>query len=141
VPKRSSLLRVVWTFLAVGSSFPILADTLGSAAWNGVNFVGCLFLIASVGGTVGLLAGFYSAFSLRTVFRWITFASALTIVALSAIYAAGFIFTRTEGVPLNSPIYFGSFQMPILLLYAIAILCCFAEALLYLPGKKNQESR
>jgi hypothetical protein len=43
--------------------------------------------------------------------------SALAIVALSAIYAGGFIFGRTPGVPLSNPIYFGRFHAPILLLY------------------------
>jgi hypothetical protein len=118
-----------------------LADTLGSAAWNGVNFVVCLYLVASVGGTIGLLAGFRSAFSQSKVLEWITCVSALGVTALSAIYAAGFIFSRSDGVPLNSSIYFGRFQAPILLLYGIAILCCLVETLLYFPRGKKLEAR
>src|SRR5689334_20918820 len=56
MPKRSRLLRVLWTLLAAVSSLPVLFDTVGSAAWNGVNFVVCLYLIASVAGTIGLFA-------------------------------------------------------------------------------------
>jgi len=141
VLKLSSLLRALWTFLAIVSSFPILANTLGSAAWNGVNFVVCLYILASVGGTVGMLAGFCSAFSQRTVLKWITFMGALVLVTLGAIYAAGFIFSRSDGVPLDSPVYFGSIRAPILLLYAIAILCCLVEALLYFPGRRRLEAR
>ena len=135
--KRSPLLRVLCTLLAAISSFPVLAFTVGSAAWNGVNFVVCLYLIASVAGTVGLVAGFCSAFSQRRLLEWITCVSALAIVALSAIYAAGFIFGRTPGVPLSDPIYFGRFHAPILLLYGVAFLCCLIEALLYFPHDKK----
>jgi ABC-type branched-subunit amino acid transport system permease subunit len=113
----------------------VLGDTLGSAAWNGVNLVVCLYLIASIGGTIGLLAGFFSAFSTRKIFKWITCVSALAMMILSGVYAAGFIFGRTEGVPLSAPFYFGRFPTPILLFYAIAILFCLVEALLYLPSK------
>ncbi len=140
VPRRTPLLQVLWTFLALGSSLPVLADTVGSAAWNGVNWVVWLYLIASAGGTIGLLAGFCSAFSQRRALKWITCVGALVVVALSAIYAAGFIFNRTAGVPLSDPMYFGSFQAPILLLYAAAILCCLVEALLYLPGYRKMEA-
>jgi ABC-type branched-subunit amino acid transport system permease subunit len=135
------LLRILWTFLALASSLPVLADTLGSAAWNGVNFVVCLYLIASAGGSIGLLAGFYSAFSHGRVLKWITCVAALAVVSVSAIYAAGFVFGRTAGVPLSDPMYFGSFHAPTLLLYAIAIFCCLVEALLYLPGHGTREVR
>ena len=141
MPNRSSLRRVLWTFLAVVSSFPVLAVTVGSAAWNGVNFVVCLYLIASVGGTICLLAGFCSASSQRKFLRWVTCVGALAVTTLSAIYAAGFVFGRTDGVPLNSPIYFGHFHAPILFLYAVAILCCLVEALLYIPGNRVPEAR
>jgi hypothetical protein len=134
MPRWFSLLRVVWTFLAVGSSLPILAYTVGSAAWNGVNWVVWLYLIASAGGSIGLLAGFCSAFSRSTGLKWITCVAALAVVLVSAIYAAGFTFGRTAGMPLNDPMYFGSFHAPILLLYANAVLCCLAEAMLYFPA-------
>lgn len=133
-------LRVLWTFLAVASSFPVWADTVGSAAWNGVNWIVCLYLIASTGGFIGLLAGFWSAFSSRSFPKWVTCFAALAVVVVSAIYAAGFIFTRTAGVPLSEPIYFGSFHPPILVLYAAAILCCLVEALLYFPGGRRLEA-
>ncbi len=141
MPRRSPYLRVMWTFLAVGSSLPVLAETLGSAAWNGVNWVVWLYLIASAGGSIGLVAGFCSAFSQRRVLKWITCVAALAVVSVSAIYAAGFIFNRTAGVPLSDPIYFGSFHAPILLLYAVAILVCLVETLLYLPGHRKLAAR
>ena len=140
--KRSPLLQVLWTLLAVGSSVLILFDTLGYAAWNGVNFVMCLYLVASAAGTIGLLAGFCSAFSQRRFLKWVTCVSALAIVALSAIYAAGFIFGRTPGVPLSDQIYlFGRFRTPILLLYGVAFLCCLTEALLYFPRDRKLQTR
>lgn len=135
MPKRSLLSRAVWTLLAVMSSLPVLADTVGSAAWNGVNFVVCLYLIASIAGTIGLMAGFWSAFSQRRFLEWITCISAFAIVALSAIYAAGFIFGRTPGVPLSDPIYFGRYHAPILMFYGAAFFFCVIEALFYFPRK------
>jgi hypothetical protein len=130
-------LRVVWTFVAVGSSFPILGLTLGLAAWNGVNWAVCLYLIASAGGFIGLLAGFRSAFSARKILRWITCVSALAIISVSVIYASGFIFGRAAGVPLGYTMYSGGsqarLQAPVLAVYAVAILCCLIEALLYIP--------
>lgn len=137
MPKRSPVLRVLWTILAAVSSLPVLFNTVGSAAWNGVNFVVCLYLIASVAGTVGLFAGFWSAFSQRRLLEWITCVSALAIVVLSAIYAAGFIFERTPGIPLNDPMYFGRFHAPILMLYCVAFLFCVFEALLYFPRDRT----
>ena len=130
-------LRVLWTFLGIVSSFPVLADTLGSAAWNGVSWVGWLYLIGSAGGSIALFAGFYSAFSPRRTLQWITCVAALAVVSVSAVYAAGFILGRTAGVPLSDPIYFGRFHAPILLLYMAAILCCSVEALLYFPSRKG----
>ena len=97
----------------------------------------CLYLIASVGGSIGLLAGFCSAFSHSKVFKWITCVAALAVVSVTAIYAEGFIFGRAAEVPLSDPMYFGSFHAPILLLYAAAILCCLVEALLYFPAERK----
>jgi hypothetical protein len=65
MPIRSPLLRVLWTLLAVVSSYPVLGVTTGSAAWNGVNFAVCLYLIASAVGSIwptfGALFGVLSA--------------------------------------------------------------------------------
>jgi hypothetical protein len=139
------MLRMAWTFLAVMSSLPVWGETLGSAAWNGMNWIVCLYLIVSTGGSVGLLAGFCSAFSPRRIFKWITFVAALAVLSLSAIYAFGFIFRRTPGIPLGDPMYFtifvGTFHAPILLLYAVAIFSCLVEALLYVPGPREPEVR
>jgi hypothetical protein len=132
---------VAWTILAIGTSIPVLADTVGSAAFNGINWAMWFFLIASVGGSIGLFSGFYSAFSRRRVPKWITCVAALAVVSVSAIYSAGFIFGRTAGVPLSDPMYFGSFHLPILLLYAAAILCCVVEALLYCPGDRELKAK
>ena len=139
------MLRMAWTFLAVMSSLPVWGETVGSAAWNGVNWIVCLYLIASTGGCVGLLAGFCSAFSHRRIFKWITFVAALAVLSLSAIYAFNFIFSRTPGVPLGDPMYFtifsGTFHAPILLLYSIAIFSCLVEALLYVPSQREPKVR
>ena len=110
-----------------------MAYTIGSAAWNGINWVVQFYLIASIGGSAGLLAGFYSPFSQRRILQWITSVGALAIASVSAVYAAGLIFGRAAGVPLNDPIYFGNFHAPVLSLYAAAILCCLVEVLLYFP--------
>jgi hypothetical protein len=140
MPIRSPLLRVLWTLLAVVSSYPVLGVTIGSAAWNGINFAVCLYLIASAVAPFGLLSGLCSAFSQRRLLEWITCGGALVIVVLSAIYAAGFIFGRTPVVPLSDPMYFGRFDAPILLLYGFAFLCCLIEALLYFPGNRKLEA-
>ena len=141
VPGRFPFLRVVWTFLAVGSSLPVLADTLGSAAWNGVNWVVWLYLIASAGGSIGLVAGFCSAFSQRRVLKWITCVAALAVVSVSAILRCR-IYLQSHGRgALSDPMYFGTFHAPMLLLYAVAILCCMVEALLYLPGHRELAAR
>jgi hypothetical protein len=142
MPKRLPLPRLLWTLLAATSSLLIFADTLGDAAWNGLNFVMCLYLAASVAGSIGIVVGFCSAFSQRRSLEWITCVSALVVAGLIAIYAAGFIFGRTSGVPLNDPIYFGHsghFHAPILLLYAAAFLCCLVEARLYFPRPRKLE--
>jgi hypothetical protein len=139
MPIHPPLLRVLWTLLAVVSSFPVLVVTIGSA-WNGVNLVVCLYLIASAVGTIGLVAGLCSAFSQWRLLGWITCVGALAIVALSAIYAAEFIFGRTPGAPLGDPMYFDGFHAPVLLLYVVAFLCCLVEALLYFPGNRELEA-
>ncbi len=88
-----------------------------------------------------MFAGFVSAFSRKTVFAWITVASSVVMASLSAIFALGFIFGRTSGVPLSDPLYIiGRFPVPILLLYCVAFLCCAVEAALYFPKTRKMRT-
>ena len=73
------MLRVPWTLFSLASAFFILVDNLSYAGWNGVNFVLGLYLVLSLGGFLGMFAGFVSAFSRKTVFAWITVASSVVI--------------------------------------------------------------
>ena len=124
------ILFAFWTILALASAFPILADCLGTAAWNGVNLAVAFYLVLSIGGFLGLLAGFIAAFSHKRLFAWITCASAVGIVALSIVFASGFLCCRTPGVPLTDPMYFGRLHLPILALDGAAGVVCSVEALL-----------
>lgn len=136
VTSRSTL-RALWTLVTLASSFPILGIVLGGAAWNGVNFVVGFYLFISIGGFVGLFAGFGAAFSHKRLLAWITCVSAVAIGILSAFFACSFVLTRESDVPLNSPLLIGGFQIPILSLYAAAVICCSIEALLYFPKPKK----
>jgi hypothetical protein len=131
--KSGATLRVLWTLLSLGSAFFVLGLVLGDAAWNGVNFALGLYLVLSVGGLLGILGGFFSVFSHRRVYEWITCAGSATIAGLSAIFAFGFIFSRARGTPLNGPIIIGGVQVPLLLFYGWACLCCAIEAALFYP--------
>jgi hypothetical protein len=131
------MLKAFWTLFSLVSAFFVLGFVLGDAAWNGVNFVLGLYLVLSVGGFLGLFAGFCSAFSRKRVFAWIACVSSLTIACLSAILALGFIFGRTPGVPLSNPISYGPVQVPLLLLYGVALVCCSIEAALYYPSAQK----
>lgn len=135
--RRSSMVLFLWTLLSLASAYFILGDVLGGAAWNGVNFVVGVYILFSVGGFLGLLAGFGAAFSEKRLFAWVTCLSAAAVAVLSAIFAYGFLFHRTQGVPLNSPLIVGRFHVPIILLYSISLVCCSIEALLYFPKAKK----
>jgi hypothetical protein len=137
----SRIFQASWTLLSVASAYPIWALTVGSAAWNGVNFAVCVYLIASTGGILGLLAGFWSAFSPRRVPSWTTSASAAAIACLSLVYTAGFIFARDPGVPWNDPFYLGIIHAPLIAFYAAGFVCCSLEALIYFPRIRKPKSR
>jgi hypothetical protein len=126
------ILSAVWTFLALAAAFPILADCVGTAAWNGVNVAVALYLLLSIGGFLGLIAGFIAAFSRNRLFAWITCISALAFVALSIVFATGFLCCRTPGVPLTDPMYFGRLHIPVIALDGAAFIVCSVEALLFI---------
>jgi hypothetical protein len=141
ISKRHSILRCLWALFALASSYPVLAAVFGVAVWGGVNFFVGLYLFISIAGVIGLLAGLYAAFSPRSFFAWAACAGALSFVVLSAILAAGFIFGRDPSLPLDSgATYFGRFHAPDLVLYAIAIVFCGVEFLLYFPTAIKREA-
>lgn len=80
---------------------------LGSAAWNGVNFAMALYLFFSIAGFIGLFAGFCAAISRKAVISWLASMSALAILFLSVIFAFGFIFDRSPGVPFGKAFHAG----------------------------------
>ena len=129
--KQLLLLRVIWTFISLGSACLILAFTLGSAAWNGVNFIVALYLIGSGVGVVGIPFGFWASFSGRRFPAMITIVGATCIAVLSVVYSGGFIFERAPGVLLSSSIGIGKIHLPLPAFYGIAFCCCPAEILLF----------
>ena len=131
---------VLWTLVTLFSAWFVLADTLGTTAWGGVNLALSLYLFVSVAGFLGLFVGFCSAFSQKRLLAWITFISAIGVGTLSVLYSLGFLFGRTSGVPLSDPLYRGSFHAPIIVLDGTATFCCLVEALLYLPKTKKPQS-
>jgi hypothetical protein len=137
--RERPVLCSLWTIVSLAFAFFILTDNLGYAAWNGVNFVMCLYLLLSAAAFLGLFAGLRAAVSQRRLSAWVTCVSALVIAGLSALFACSFIFSRTPGVPLSYPIFIGSFHAPLILLYWLAFFCCVTEALLFLPKTRKRK--
>jgi hypothetical protein len=132
--RAAKMLRFVWTLFSLLGAVLILGDTLGDAAWNGINFWMGLYLTLSGIGVLALLVGFYSAFSIRRFCSSITFCGALLPVCLSAVYAAGFLIGREAGTPLLDPLYIGGMPVPILVIYGAVFFICAVEAILYFPS-------
>src|ERR1700722_15536438 len=107
----------LWTLFSMISAWPVLTFCVGDAAWNGINLALGLCLFLSVGGFLGLLAGFCAALSSRKLYAWITCVSTLAIACLGIFLGCGFIFDRDPAVPFTSPAYFGAFHAPIIVLY------------------------
>lgn len=132
-----ALVRIVWTIASIAAALPILGLTLASAAWNGVNLAVWLCLIAGGAGVLGLIAGFCSAFSNGRFWAWTTISGAVLIALLSAIYAGGFVFSRSPETPLGDPVSVGVIHAPLLAFYAVAFFCCSVEAALYFPRTRR----
>jgi len=135
--KVRTILYTLWTLLSIASSLLILGDVLGDAAWNGVNFALGVYLLLSVGGALGLLAGLRAAFCPKGLFASIAFISAILIAALSLFFGLSFIISRAPGVPIGDPIYIAGFRTPVVSLYGAAFLFCSVEALLFFPRHRN----
>lgn len=63
--RMNSTIYAIWTILAVISALPMLAMVVGGAAWNGINVAVAVYLLMSVGGVLGLLAGFPATFGAK----------------------------------------------------------------------------
>lgn len=132
------LASLVWTLITFASSLLLLGLTLGDAAWNGINFVLGLYLFLNCAGSLGLIFGCFAAYSEKRALARIAFFGASVVAGLSTIFALGFIFGRTSGVPLNDPFYFfGVVKVPILGFYAFVAACGAIEAVLYFPKTKK----
>ncbi|HZB88584.1 MAG TPA: hypothetical protein VE291_08015 [Terracidiphilus sp.] len=125
------MFRIVWTLISLGSALSILLLTIGSAAWNGVNFVVGLYLLLSFTADIGLFFGFWAAYSNNPIPARVVLLSAVVIASLAAIYACGFLFGRSPGVPLNDPLYVAGLAIPVVALYAVTFLCSSVEAGLF----------
>jgi hypothetical protein len=121
---RRTAVQAGMTFVAFLSALPILADIVGTAAWNSVNFAVAVYLALAFFGTIGLLTGTVTGFFKKPIFAWMTGLSAAAIFCLSLLFLLSFLFSRTEGVPLSDPLIFGSIQTPIIVFYGFAMLCC-----------------
>jgi hypothetical protein len=135
---ENKLLGGVFMFLAFMSSVPILMETLGSAAWNGVNFAMAVYLFLAVLGFLGLLISLVATSSGKSVFLWIAASSAIVVGGLSLVYLGGFLFSRTPGVPLMDPLIIAGVPIPIIAYYGFALVCCLVVAVSSLQKLRNQ---
>ena len=87
---KALIVQLSWTLLSLVSALPILGMTLGNAAWNGVNFWVGLYLVVSCLGILGLILGFYGAFSNKPVVLMTTALGSWCIAILSVVYAGFF---------------------------------------------------
>lgn len=124
---------VAWTLVSAISAIYILLDNLSYAAWNGINFVMALYLFTSVAAVIGLTAGFWSIFSCRRILARAVCVSGFAVMCLTALDICGFIFGRAPELPFSSPVYFAGFSVPVLATYVVPFVCCFIEALIFIP--------
>ena len=92
----------------------------------------CLVAPAVYRGLFRSLRGLHAAFCHNRLFAWITCISASAFVALSIVFASGFLCCRTPGVPLTDPAYFGHLHIPVIALDGAAFVVCSVEALLFI---------
>jgi hypothetical protein len=116
------LLLAVLTFTGFVSALPILGLIAGAAAFGGINLAVALYIFLAGFGAIGLLLGTFTAFLKCSIFVWITACSAFSIALLSLLFSCGFLFARTNGEQLSSPLYIGRTPFPILALYGFALL-------------------
>lgn len=137
--ERLRYFYAAWTAIAATSAVPIFFDTLGTAAWNGVNFAMAIYLFVSAAGLLAILAGFCAAFSGKALFHWVSFIGSVSIALLSLTFAASFILSRTPGVPLNDWYEIFGIKAPILAFYATAFGCCSVQALVQFSNGRTRK--
>ena len=137
--RSDRVLKKIWTIVAIVSAVPILGDVLGTAAWNGVNFVMAAYLFVSSAGLLALIASLYSPWSHSAVFRWITWSGAVGIACLGLVFSAGFAFGRDPEVPWNSSMGIGPVEIPLLALYGFAVASCGIQAVLQFPNRSGEQ--
>jgi len=135
-----TILYTLWTLLSIGAALFILGDVLGDAAWNGINVAMGIYLLLSIAGVLGLVAGFRAAFYPKGRFALITCISALAIAGLSLLFGLSFLISRTPGVPLSDPMVIAGFSSPIILLYCAVFFICSVEAFLFFPRNRKQQA-
>jgi hypothetical protein len=137
---ENKLLWGVLMFLGFLSSVPILMETLGNAAWNGVNIPMALYLLIATLGFFGLLTSLVTIRSRKSVFLWIAASSAIAVGGLSLLFLGGFVFSRTPGVPLMDPFIIAGVPMPIIGYYGFAVACCSVLAVASLQKLRSQRA-
>src|SRR6202022_1297997 len=123
-------LQTVWMVLALMGGLFILGDSLGYAAWNGVNFVMILYLILSLAGSLGLVAALTKSTSKRPLSAWIGGLSALVIAGVALVFLWGFLFGRNSSVPLNESVEMFGIHGPLLAFYTFTICSSSIQILL-----------
>ena len=136
----NKLLWGVLTFLGFLSSVPILMETLGNAAWNGVNFAMALYLLIATIGFFGLLTSLVTIRSRKSVFLWIAASSAIAVGGLSLLFLGSFVLSRTRGVPLMDSFIIASVPMPVIAYYGFAVACCSVLAVASLQKLRGQRA-
>ncbi len=128
--KPAVAIQAVWMLFPLAGGLIILADALGDAAWNGVNFVMFLYLLLPLVGSVGLIAALAGAISKRPVFAWIGGLSAFAIACVALVFLLGFLFRRDPNLPINESVEMFGIHAPLLLLYGLPIAVCSMQVLL-----------
>src|ERR1700733_6849262 len=112
--KRALVFQAMWRVLTLVAASIILGLTLGSAAWNGVNFVMAMYLLFSLSAFVGLVVALIMWSSNKPLFVWISGLSALVVALGASIFSLGFLHGRDTSVPLNDPIEIFGINGPLL---------------------------
>jgi hypothetical protein len=128
--KSALALQAIWMLLALAGGLIILGDSLGYAAWNGVNFVMVIYLVLALAGSMGLVAALTRSTSRKPLFTWIGGLSAFAIACVALVFLLGFLFRRDSSLPLNEEAAMFGIHAPLVAFYGFSICSCSIQTLL-----------
>lgn len=132
--KPALAFQVAWMLLALAGGILILGDSLGYAAWNGVNFVMVIYLIVALIGCVGLIVAIIKSTSRRSSFAWIGALSSFAIASVALIFLWDFVFRRDSSLPINESVKKFGIHAPLLAFYSFSICACTIQFVLSLSN-------